>query len=89
MSDPYLETVRAMGRDVYDRMLQALETGRWPDGRAVSVEQREHTMRAVIAWGKMYLPPEERIGFIDQGHKAGDSCDEPAPLKWQDQGADA
>lgn len=84
MSDPYLETIKAMGRDVYDRLLQGLSTGRWPDGREVSAEQRENAMRAVIAWGEMHLPPQERVGYIDKGHKAGDSCDDPAPLKWQD-----
>lgn len=72
-----------MGRDVYDRMVDALATGRWPDGRSVSAEQRAHCMQAVIAWGEMHLPVEERVGYIDKGHKAGDSCDEPAPLKWQ------
>ncbi len=87
MSDPYLETIRNMGRDVYDRMLDALASGRWPDGRIVNEEQREHTMRAVIAWGEMNLPPEERIGYIDKGHKAGDTCDdEPTTLKWQHDG---
>lgn len=86
MSDPYLETIRAMGRDVYDRMLDALSTGRWPDGRVVTPEQRENTMRAVIAWGELHLPPEERVGFIDKGHKEGDDCDDPKPLKWQDTG---
>ena len=40
--DPlYLDTIRAMSREVYDAMLQALETGKWPDGREVSAEQRE------------------------------------------------
>lgn len=88
MSDDYLETVRAMGRDIYDRMVEALATGRWPDGREVSPEQRANCMQAVIAWGEMHLPPEQRVGFIDKGHKAGDSCDDPQPLKWQDEGAD-
>lgn len=78
--DPYLDTIRAMDRSVYDRLLAALATGRWPDGRALSTEQREHSMQAVIAWGEMHLPPEERIGFIDKGHKAGDSCDDPQPV---------
>jgi hypothetical protein len=41
-------------------------------------------MQAVIAWGEQHLPPEQRVGFIDKGHKAGDSCDEPQPLNWQD-----
>lgn len=87
MADPYVDTIKGMGRDVYDRMLTALATGRWPDGREVTAAQREHCMQAVIAWGEINLPPEQRVGFIDKGHKDGDACDEPAPLKWQDDGA--
>ena len=74
-----------MGRDVYDNMLRALQTGRWPDGRALNPEQREHCMQAVIAWGELNLPIEERVGYIDKGHKANDICDDPQPLKWQTQ----
>ena len=82
MYDPYLETIKAMGRDVYDNMVAAVQTGRWPDGRRVTGEQREHCMKAIIAWGELNLAAEERIGYIDKGHKAGDSCDEPQPIKW-------
>jgi hypothetical protein len=40
-------------------------------------------MDAVLLWGELHLPPEERVGFIDKGEKAGDTCDDPVPLKWQ------
>ena len=70
MTDPYLETVRAMGPDLYERMVQALATGLWPDGSSVTAAQREHTMKAVIAWGTLNLPPDERSGYIDKGSKA-------------------
>ena len=84
--DPlYLDTIRAMSREVYDAMLQALETGKWPDGRVVSAEQRDHAMQAVISWGELHLPPEERVGFIDKGKKAGEVCDDPQPLLWQEE----
>lgn len=84
MSDPYLDTIKAMGRDVYDNMVEALATGRWRDGRMLTPEQREHCMQAAIAWGELHLAPEQRIGYIDKGHKADDVCDDPKPLKWQD-----
>ncbi len=84
MADPYLDTVRAMGPDVYERMLQALATGQWPDGRVLSDEQREHTMRAVIAWGDLHLPPEQRVGYIDKGHKASGSSDDTQAMTWLD-----
>jgi len=82
--DPlYLDTIRAMSRDVYDAMLQALETGKWPDGRVVSTDQRDYTMQAVITWGELHLPPEERVGFIDKGKKAGEVCDDTQPISWK------
>ena len=83
LSDNYLDTVRAMGPELYERLLQALATGQWPDGSPVSSEQREHTMQAVIAWGELHLPQSERIGFIDKGHKAGGDCDAPQILTVQ------
>ena len=82
MTDPYLETVRAMGPELYERMVQALATGLWPDGTSFTAAQREHTMQAVIAWGELNLPPEERIGYIDKGRKADSSCDAPQPMTW-------
>jgi uncharacterized protein YeaC (DUF1315 family) len=88
LSDNYLDTVRAMGPELYERLLQALATGKWPDGSPVSSEQREHTMQAVIAWGELHLPPEQRVGYIDKGAKAGDSCDDPQPMTWLDGGSD-
>jgi hypothetical protein len=38
----------------------------------------------VITWGEMHLPPEERVGFIDKGAKAGEVCDEPTTLTWKE-----
>jgi uncharacterized protein YeaC (DUF1315 family) len=73
-----------MDRQVYEQLLESLSTGRWPDGRALTETQRQHAMRAVITWGEIHLSPEERIGFIDKGAKAGDVCDDPEPLTWSE-----
>lgn len=79
----YEDTVKAMPRELYQRMVDALSTGRWPDGRALTETQRKETMKAVLLWGQLHLPAEERVGFIDKGAKAGDTCDDPVPIKWQ------
>ena len=84
MSDQYRESVQQMDRQVYEQLLESLWTGRWPDGRALTETQRQHAMRAVITWGEIHLSPEERIGFIDKGAKAGDVCDDPEPLTWSE-----
>ena len=73
-----------MDRQVYEQLLESLSTGRWPDGRALTETQRQHAMRAVITWGEIHLSPEERVGFIDKGAKAGDVCDDPEPLTWSE-----
>ena len=83
MSNAYEEAVKAMPKELYQRMVDALSTGRWSDGSTLTETQREETMEAVLLWGKLHLPAEERVGFIDKGAKAGDVCDEPVPLKWQ------
>jgi uncharacterized protein YeaC (DUF1315 family) len=82
----YRQTVETMSPDVYKNLLRAVEMGKWPDGTAVTGEQRESAMQAIIAWGELHLPERERIGFIDRKKKAGDTCDEPVetPLNWKE-----
>ena len=82
----YQEMIDTLSPEMYERLRQALETGKWPDGRSLTNQQKEDTMQAVIAWGNKHLPPERRIGYIDRGHKTGEVCDDPeeTPLNWQD-----
>lgn len=82
----YRQAIADMSVEVYERLKRAVEIGKWPDGSPVSAEQREHALRAVIAWGQLHLAPQERVGYIDTGHKAGAQCDDdqPAPLRWRD-----
>jgi uncharacterized protein YeaC (DUF1315 family) len=83
MSESYEDAIVAMPREVYDRMVDALSLGKWPDGRSITDTQRIDTMKAVILWGQHHLPEDQRIGFIDKGSKAGSLCDDPGPIKWQ------
>jgi uncharacterized protein YeaC (DUF1315 family) len=83
MSESYEDAIVAMPREVYDRMVDALSLGKWPDGRSITDTQRVDTMKAVILWGQHHLPEDQRIGFIDKGSKADSRCDDPVPIKWQ------
>lgn len=73
----YLELVADMSPEVYERLKRALEVGKWADGSTLSAEQKQNALQAVIAWGELHLSAEQRVGFIDRGHKAGDTCDDP------------
>jgi uncharacterized protein len=81
----YLQLVETMSPEVYRSLKRAVELGKWPDGRTLSARQRQDAMQAIIAWGELHLSEQERVGFIDKGHKDGDSRDDTRerPLKWQ------
>ncbi len=83
----YQQMIRDMSPEIYESMKRALELGRWPDGRAVTPEQRESSMQAVIAWGEMHLSPEERVGYVKPKPKKGGASESPeeTPLSWQNQ----
>lgn len=81
----YRQLIASMTVETYHSLRRAVELGKWPDGRPLTPEQRENALQAVIAWGEKHLEAEQRAGYIDKGHKAGDSCDDPAetPLSWK------
>ncbi|MBK8969838.1 MAG: DUF1315 family protein [Hahellaceae bacterium] len=57
--------------EVVSRFRQALELGRWPDGRKVTPEQKQILMESVLlAEAAQGMPMEQRTGYIDTaGHK--------------------
>lgn len=76
----YRDLVRQITPELYATFKRALERGRWPDGNAMTVEQREHCLQAIIAYDEMHKPEDERVGYIDRGSKtAGEQ-----PIKWAD-----
>ncbi|MCC2636521.1 MAG: hypothetical protein K0Q68_240 [Moraxellaceae bacterium] len=78
MSDPSFEQLLAtLTPDLVAVFRRSIETGKWPDGRRLSDEQRATCMQAVIAWEHRNLPEAERTGYIDKGDKEGETCDAP------------
>jgi len=82
----YQQTIDDMSQEVYQRLVRAVEIGKWPDNKPLTPEQRVHAMRAIIAWGERHLPEQQRVGYIDKQKKAGEMCDTPleTPLKWSE-----
>ncbi|MBY4677984.1 YeaC family protein [Marinobacterium arenosum] len=62
----YEELITAMTPDMHAALKQAVELGKWPDGRRLDSEQRETCLRAVIAYEHQNLPEQQRTGFIDR-----------------------
>lgn len=77
--------------DIHASLKRAVEIGKWPDGRRLTLEQKELCMEAVINYEQRFVDEHERVGYIDRGKKdEGEMCDdEPVadphqekPLKW-------
>ncbi len=44
------QLLKAITPEVYDRLVYAVETGRWPEGTTLSKEQRDSCMQAVMLY---------------------------------------
>ena len=84
MLEEYLSRVNQIDKNMYERFLDALSTGRWLDGELITEVQREHVMLAVIAWGELNLPQEKRVGYIDKGSPEKKLKNTSIPLNWRE-----
>ncbi|MDM1247851.1 YeaC family protein [Acinetobacter sichuanensis] len=74
------QMLSVLDADVVARLRTAVEIGKWANGVALTQEQRQICMQAVIAWEHQNLAETERSGYIDKGHKdEGDECDSHVP----------
>ncbi len=66
--------------EIVARLKLAIEIGKWPNGIALTRQQRQTCMQAVAAWEFKNLPEHERTGYIDKGTKTEDEhCDSHQP----------
>jgi len=68
MMTTFVEMLRNITPEVYASLKQAVEIGKWPDGRRLTQEQKELCMQAMIGWELENLPEEERTGFMGEQH---------------------
>jgi uncharacterized protein YeaC (DUF1315 family) len=85
------QIIATMTPEIHENLKRAIEIGKWPNGVLLTLQQKESCMEAVISYEGKFLNEEERVGYIDRGHKDdGDVCDTtPTPsvdeekaLKW-------
>jgi uncharacterized protein YeaC (DUF1315 family) len=85
----YEQLLDSLSPDIVERLRRGVETGRWPDGKRLTPEQREHSLAAVIAWDQRHRCEEERIGFIDGGARVRARRDGgETPLRWTERGGE-
>ncbi|MBU3016428.1 YeaC family protein [Paraglaciecola agarilytica] len=53
--------LKSMTPEVYQKLLQAVETGKWLDGNRLTEAQRETTMQAVMLYQAKVLKSEQHM----------------------------
>lgn len=82
MSDQ--DYMNVLNDEIVQRFRTAIELGKWPDGRALSDEQRETCMQAIIKYEHTHLAEEERTGYVPPKETPCDSSsDKETPIKWK------
>lgn len=69
----FKEMIDNMSPEVYARLKQAVELGKWPNGVRLTQEQKELCLQAVITYDYSNKPEESRVGYIDRNVHTG--CD--------------
>ena len=70
---------------MYSQLQKVVETGKWPDGRVLSDEQRSLCMQAIIAYDQR-RPEDQRTGYVPPKPNTQTDChlpDTEQPLKWE------
>jgi uncharacterized protein YeaC (DUF1315 family) len=44
------DLISVMNPEIYQRLVQAVELGKWPDGVALTPEQKENSLQMVMLW---------------------------------------
>ncbi|MGL6163620.1 MAG: YeaC family protein [Aeromonas veronii] len=59
----FLQAIRQMPQEVYERLKTAVELGKWPDGKPLTDEQKATSLQAVMAWQAMHIDNPEHMNI--------------------------
>ncbi len=63
----FLQAIRLMPEEVYERLKTAVELGKWPDGKPLTDEQKATSLQAVMAWQSMHIENPEHMNIGRDG----------------------
>ncbi|HGN1707153.1 TPA: YeaC family protein [Providencia rettgeri] len=77
------QLLAVMTPEIYERLVTAVELGKWPDGVALTDEQKEHSLQMVMLWQSRHNHDPEHMTVGTNGEITMKSKQE---LKTQFQG---
>lgn len=70
------QLIKSLTPEIYQNLRNAVELGRWPDGRKLEAQQRELCMEAIIHYEQIHdLPAEQRVGYMEDACKSSGKDD--------------
>ena len=85
----FQQLIESITPEIYANLMRAVELGKWPDGSRLTVDHREQSLQAIIAYDARHKTEEERVGYIAP-KKSKEPCSSKSkptdeqPLKWQE-----
>ena len=61
------QIIDGMTEEVYQRLVTAVELGKWPDGVALTPEQKENSLQLVMLWQARYNTDAQHMTIDTQG----------------------
>ena len=78
------QLIQSMTPQIYENMKQAIELGRWPDGRQLDSEQKALCMEAAMLFEvQQDVPETQRIGYMESQCKSKSTDSDEQPLTIQ------
>ena len=63
----YEQVINSMTPDIYQRLVTAVELGKWPDGVALTAEQKETSLQLVMLWQARHNTDAQHMTIDTQG----------------------
>lgn len=79
----FAELLRNLNPQVIGSLKRAIELGKWPNGVAITAEQRRLCAEAVANWERVNLPEEAQVGHVPpKSTPCGDKPEDEQELNW-------
>ncbi|WP_437891188.1 YeaC family protein [Phytobacter sp. V91] len=61
------QVINSMTPEIYQRLVTAVELGKWPDGVALTPEQKENSLQLVMLWQAKHNTQAQHMTIDTQG----------------------
>lgn len=72
--------LKCMTATIYQTLREAIELGKWADGRKLSTDEQAAILQALIIYEAEQVAPSERIGFMPATCQSHINTEEEASL---------